>query len=248
MQRIATGGPLNRLNEMFKCNHPKLTVPVMALLDHHRDLCAPDDVRVAIERHAGAPACPCGLRSAGTVEMFAGRLFAAQFQPGAQAWLSQHGRHTYQQCLDFHMALFCEAPLRGRRFEELSREEMVRGLRAADPNGAWTSRRATKVEDAAMAVDYILVAEDGTQVGVQVKPESVMSRPDVIAMNQQKHRAFPGAVIWHVYGQDGAFRDTEGMVSDAAQRRRGAKREGGAEGEIAGKAVPSPKRRKCDPV
>lgn len=208
MRRLATGGPLNELNELCGCNSRARTVPVMALLDAHPTDDA-TELRRLIEEHARAE-CACGVASQGPVEKFALGLFEAQFSAAGTRWRERHRRYTYDECLRFHVALFCEAPIRGRRFELRSRAAVE-----AAADGALRTRRATPNEDGGMGVDYVVVRDGRDALGVQVKPASVLHRPDVLSINRQKHSRCPYPVVFHVYDDDGTFRDTAAVVTRA---------------------------------
>ena len=64
---------------------------------------------------------------------------------------------------------------------------------------AWSTRAATQHEDAGCAVDYVVLREGRPVAGVQVKPDSVSSRPDVLRMNERKQTTFGLPVHTHIY-------------------------------------------------
>lgn len=218
MKRIATGGPLNILNEKFKCNAPRNTVPIMALVNEHQDVTSARGLEQLIAAHFHSQ-CPCGIRSNGTVATFANALYKAQFKD--EAWMAKNGEHSEQQCYDFHYQLFCVGPVRGRQFETQSKLQLMAALYERAPEVRWVVRDATPREDADMAVDYVIGdAHAGSwQMGVQVKPVSVLSRGYVVEENKRKHTLFPGSVIWHVYGDDGRFTDTQRLTGRIATER-----------------------------
>lgn len=203
MKRLPTGGPLNALNERFGCNSRARTVPVMALLDAHPTADA-GVLRDTIERHAHS-ACACGIRSTGPVEKFALALYEAQFAPTAASWLAEHGRHRYEQCLRFHVALFCEAPIRGRKYEYASRELVERALAGDGAPSPWATRRATQTEDFDCAVDYVITHDGSSVLGVQVKPASAMYRRATVELNRTKQVQCDFPVRFHVYDDGGSF-------------------------------------------
>ena len=218
MQKIATGGPLNALNEHFKCNSRARTVAVMALLEKH-PTDDPEVLRKTIEDHSFG-SCDCGVRSTGPVEKFALSLYEAQFQTGAEEWLKRHGRHDYARCLSFQVALFCEAPIRGRLFEYRSRNAVTAALREAYPSHEWSTRHATSDEDAGMAIDYFVLEGGNAVAGIQVKPQTAMTRHDTVQMNRQKMKKFDGYVAFHVYDSHGAFADTSDIAERCEESRR----------------------------
>ena len=202
MKRIGTGGPLNVLNELCACNSRSKTVAIMALLDAH-----PTDDPIQLEeliRNHSQTSCECGVRSTGPLESFATLLFEAQNDPRALRWKTAHRRHTMQECLDFHRALFCEAPIRGRKFELRSRQALEQQLNA-DNKVVWTTRRATRYEDANLAVDYIVLYEKKEMFGVQVKPHTALYRADIMSINRAKHAKCSYPVVFHIYDDDGMF-------------------------------------------
>lgn len=224
MRRIATGGPLNYLNERGGCNARSKTVPVMALLDAH-PTDDPAQLRLLIESHSHQEddvrnPCPCGVRSTGPVEKFALGLFEAQFrcvsQDGETPWVRAHRRYSFEECLAFHLALFCEAPIRGRKFELSSRKVVQDELLSRFPASKWTTRKATQREDCDLAVDYV-IRKDGVEVaGVQVKPSSTLGRSDVVKQNAAKHARAPFPVHFHFYDDSEKFLDTEDLCASVA--------------------------------
>ena len=206
-KRLATGGPLNELNELCGCNSRKHTVSVMELLEHHPTH-DPGVLRRCIEDHSFSD-CACGVRSTGPVAKFALRLFEAQFCDAAAAWRAANRRYTYKECYDFHNTLFTVAPLRGRATEMTSRALLV----AALGDDRFTTRKATTREDFGCAVDYVVLHENRIVAGVQVKPDSAMERPDTLSLNRLKQKDFEAPVYFHVYSAiTGEFEDVKGIA------------------------------------
>ena len=216
MKRIATGGPLNYLNEMFGCNSRSKTVQVMSLLNAHPTT-DPTSLKRMIEEHSNSECKHCCIRSTGPVEKFALDLFQCQFKPDAKQWLKKNGRHTYQQCLHFQEALFCEAPIRGMKFEQRSRHEVEKSLSESDPGPEWRTRQSSPSEDFDLGVDYFLLMNGITILGVQVKPTSVMGREDVMNTNKDKHSQCPHPVLFHFYDTRGVFQGGEEICSAASK-------------------------------
>tara|TARA_Y100001954_G_scaffold178122_1_gene189392 strand:+ start:324 stop:1007 length:684 start_codon:yes stop_codon:yes gene_type:complete len=219
MRRLPTGGALNKLNERTGCNARRNTVPIMALIEAHPTV-SPRAVEECIASHVGGT-CPCGIVSQGTVDDFSKRLFDAQESPAARDWRRLQGdvRFTLEECRNFMYCLFCEAPVRGRRFELASRELMEAALHKVDPVRKWRTRKASKEEDAGFAVDWVVMENQKVVAGVQVKPESAMGREDVIRMNREKHSMWGHFAVFHVYNDNGTFEDTDALarqISDAA--------------------------------
>ena len=214
MKRIATGGCLNVLNERFNCNARSKTVSIMALLDAH-PTDNPAALKKCIEEHSYNK-CPCGIRSGGPVEKFALPLFEAQFKEGA-GQIMQGQTKTYEECLAFHTALFCESPIRGKRFELKSRKVVSDGLgtllasidtQAGALPITWKTRRSSPYEDGDLAIDYVILKNGTPHMGVQVKPCTVKGREDVLELNRTKHSKCMYPVAFHFYQSDGEFEDT----------------------------------------
>ena len=219
MRRIATGGPLNWLNERSRCNSRANSVPIMSLLDAHPTH-DPEVLKKCIEEHAFSE-CTCGIKSKGPIEKFALSLFEAQFAPFAQEWKRKHGTFSYEDCLKFQHALFCEAPIRGRLFEMKSRL-IVEGL-LRDSFPSVKTRKATVFEDADLGVDYVVFVPPSVDIlmGVQVKPQSAMNIHNVLKMHTEKHKKCKFPVVFHVYQSNGAFDDIHGIdliVSSSTSR------------------------------
>jgi len=194
-RRIATGGPLNFLNEAARTNSREKSVPVMALVAYHRPP-HEEALESLIEQHcrlAHSSQCPCGVKSRGTVTDFGNNLYEAQ--QTCEAYKQQYPDQrafTRQECYTFMRNLFCVAPLRGLRQEETS----VSVLRKAIPGIVVTL--ATRSEDFDYAVDYI-VTHRGRDLGVQVKPESFFNKEDCVVLTKEKHARFRHPVLFHTY-------------------------------------------------
>ena len=214
MRRIPTGGPLNWLNEKSRCNSRANSVPIMSLLESHPT----DDSEVlkkCIEEHAYTE-CECGIKSKGPVEKFALSLFEAQFSQWATEWRKKNGTFSYDDCLKFQHALFCEAPIRGRLFEMKSRSIVERLLKERYP--AVKTRKATLSEDLDMGVDYMVYVPplDDILLGIQVKPHSAMQMMSVLRMHTEKHKKCQFPVLFHVYHSNGKFDDIDGLDTIAS--------------------------------
>jgi len=209
MRKLATGGPLNRLNELNRCNARANSVPIMSLLDAH-PTDDPEVLKQCIEEHACIE-CECGIKSKGPVEKFALSLFDAQFTPASAPWRQKYGTFSYDDCFKFQRALFCEAPIRGRRFEMKSRGIVERLLRAKYPT--IKTRKASGFEDASLGIDYLVSVAPSLDVllGIQVKPHSAMMMGSVLNMHARKHEKCTFPVFFHVYRADASFDDIEGI-------------------------------------
>jgi hypothetical protein len=214
---------LNVLNERAKTNSRARSVPVTDLVRRHTPH-TPSQLRKLIETHYRTQ-CDCGIRSKGPVERFALNLYEAQFTDAA--YTAEHAPVPYDQCFRFMHALFCVAPLRGVNMEVASRDALLAALgEASERPASWTAREATQHEDADCAVDFVLLRDGEVVAGVQVKPDSVLARADVMALNRRKQRAFDHPVFFHVYSTERlAFceRETQKLAATILERidRRG---------------------------
>lgn len=218
-ERLPTGGELNWLNEKYKCNARRNTVPVMDLVRHHRPT-SPENLRTLIEAHYTVNVCAqCGCKSAGTVEQFASQLFEAQYNEPEQR---VNRRYTWDECYTFHYTLFCVAPLRGIAMERAVHGAVGTLLRHTR---AWCIREATQREDFDCAVDLVIERTDADSdhrpravLGLQVKPDSVLKRTSVMAQNRRKHKTFGAPVLFIVYDQRGQWSPTASDVVTEAER------------------------------
>ena len=230
--RLPTGGDLNRLNEKYKCNARRNTVPIMDLVKYHGPT-SPEHLRRLIEQHHTTHCTLCGCRSAGTVEQFAGRLYNAQFnEPDAQR------RFSWDECYRFHYTLFCVAPLRGLAMERAVQHAVAAVLTnknnadiipttlmndGVNQRHTWHIREATQHEDFNCAVDLVIERTDQTGqwhtvIGLQVKPESVLKRKQVMVQNRQKQETFGAPVLFVVYDSRGEWTPTAAKVVEEAER------------------------------
>ena len=193
--RLPTGGQLNLLNERARTNSRARSVPVADLVRKHQPH-TPSQLRRLIETHHRV-SCECGIRSQGPVEQFALNLYQVQFTDAT--YQREHDPLPFDACMTFMHALFCVAPLRGVNMEALSRTTLERECVLADSAHVWSTREATQEEDAGCAVDYILLRDQMPFVGVQVKPDSVLARTDVLALNLRKQKRFAHPVHFHTY-------------------------------------------------
>ena len=193
---------MNGLNEQFRCNSRRKSVPVMDLVRAHRPA-DPEALRKLIEAHHRRPCTLCKCRSMGTVEHFASNLYMAQFEHDA---LKLPRRFTWDECYRFQYTLFAVAPLRGRAMEM----ESMRLVREALGATTFRVREATRHEDFDCGVDFVVEdRKTGKPVlGVQTKPESFLFRRDLVEQNKAKQKNFPAAVVFHVYDRRGEFSPT----------------------------------------
>jgi len=202
--RIRTGGELNRINERFRINSRRKSVPIMPLLSHHR-VHTPSEVEALIAAHVvtqGEECCSCKIVSQGTVVDFGTNLF--------EACKRINSNHTLEQCIDFQRQLFTVAPLRGRVYE--SRSRIVLSDRIG---GSFTTRSPTEHEEFQLAVDYVVM--DGTRpvCGIQVKPSSFFYKKRCVAIQNEKHKKSPFPVFYHTYvARQQKFKNTEEMVEN----------------------------------
>jgi len=195
-RRIDTGGPLNFLNEAAKTNSRQKSVPVMALVAHHRPS-SEEELETLIEEHFKSYRCECNVRSRGTVADFGRNLYEAQSTCLAYKERFPSQRiFSMEECYSFMRNLFCVAPLRGLRQEEKSVREIHDALKAMD--GDMNIRLATRSEDFDYAVDYI-VSLRGRELGIQVKPESFFNKKESVQNNKEKHARYHRPVLFHIY-------------------------------------------------
>lgn len=172
------------------------------------------------------------LQECRSVEQFATALYTAQFREPAQ---QVKRRYTWDECYRFHYALFCVAPLWGLAMERMAlreiREALVKLNTSPDNNNSNSAthelavREATEHEDVECAVDLVVertvvraskahasIDSPVIVLGIQVKPESVLHRKNVMAQNKRKQETFGAPVTFMVYDREGVFRPTAGEV------------------------------------
>lgn len=193
-RRIATGGPLNFLNENAGTNSRGKSVPVMALVSHHRPA-TEEELEGLIEQHS-RDRCICRVRSHGSVADFGKNLYEAQLTCTAyKERFPLQRKYTLDECYEFMRNLFCVAPLRGLRQEEKS-IAVIRDALSSHKDMVITL--ATRREDFDFAVDYIVQCGD-RKLGVQVKPESFFDKTDCVEKTKIKHEHFGHPVHFHTY-------------------------------------------------
>lgn len=194
--RLATGGPLNPLNESNRLNQRENSVFCMGLVKAHQPK-NPKEMRTLIERHY-TNVCTCGIKSKGTVEQFALNLLNAQLQD--DSFRAKHGIFSYDRCYEFQFDLFCVGPLMGRSQEMKSRKICLHAL----SDKCVKVREVSDHEECGCAIDYVLCHDSfGDLLGVQVKPATCP--PNVLRENTKKQRKAEFDTLFHCYDQDGTF-------------------------------------------
>ena len=196
-KRIATGGPLNALNELAGTNQRSRSVSVMALVSNHRPR-TPEELASLIEEHSKEK-CDCGIISQGTVLKFGLNLFEAQFN--CASYISQFGPHrsifSEDECYQFMYNLFCVAPLRGIKQEERSKS-LIR-----DKLSSCMIVDASIDEDFLYGVDYVVKSwDESVAAGIQVKPESFFKKHEYVDIQRLKHETYHLPVMYHIYHND----------------------------------------------
>lgn len=219
-KRFVTGGILNRINELYKCNSKHRSVPVMSLIRHHQpktnaQLAMLIEVHQANREYAN---CPCGCRSAGTVKDFGKNLYDAQLDYFNK--LSESERiannfnevFTLEHCELFMYTLFITNSLRGNNMETKAQQELNR-----------TGKVYHKLEcaseelDFKYAVDLIAVNKENKAVcGVQVKPatyQTLREDHEVKVVSRKKNAAWGMPVFYLYYSNDMQFTNLEEVIT-----------------------------------
>jgi hypothetical protein len=193
MLRLHTGGLLNKINEAHKCNDPRKTIRISALMRVHNPR-TEQDMLALLNNHKNAVCSLCGEQSRnGGIEGWQAALWAVVQQYSADAGI------TAEHCNTFVYDLYVRAPVRGFIFEDLASQWLKN-------HGYHDIRMATPAEDCEYAVDIIVQNGGATQLGIQVKPISYkFARSDVHDMNLAKNKASGYPVLYLYYNSDGLW-------------------------------------------
>jgi hypothetical protein len=146
---------------------------------------SPDEIEKLISQHISINECEiCGCRSKGTIKNFSTKLFDAQSYD--VRWRSiYNNRYSWDDCYRYMRELFCEATYVGVFMEATA----FKLLEAEFPELLLSY--ADSKTDLEQAVDIIINTKDGTCIaGVQVKPQSIKHRRNVLQDNYRKNKLF----------------------------------------------------------
>jgi hypothetical protein len=188
---LRTGGPLNRINELYGLNRPELSVPIMRLVHCHKPLS--ERTLQALLRdhmHDSCNLCRCRVMHGG-VSGWSERLYDVA-KPSYPAV-------TRKECDDFVYDLFVRGPLRGRLMEE----QALKQLQSMLPHFHFCY--ADDVNDIKYAVDIECRKDHKLLAGVQVKPLSFLKQKAAVDVNHQKNQKWGLPVFYLYYDQNGLF-------------------------------------------
>ena len=182
-----TGGYLNVLNERFKCNDPKQTILISAIMRYHTPRTEEAMLNIInTHEHTYCNICKQKSRNGGLLGWIT-TLWNIVQQHGAGHNISR------ADCESFVYDLYIRAPVSGFYFEDMA----VRWL----ANHGYNVRLATPDEDCKFSVDVAVLSKwsGGVLAGVQVKPESYRYvREDVHRINFAKNQK-AGYPVFYLY-------------------------------------------------
>ena len=188
---LRTGGPLNRINEIYGLNKPELSVPVMKLVQSHKPSSEQEMIKLLQSHLHPCNACDCRVVQGG-LPMWSQRLYDVA-KPSYPAV-------TQDECRAFVYDLYVRAPLRGRLME----------LKALSDLGCEFPRlrfeEASSTNDLRFAVDIeCYSATNNLLAGVQVKPVSFLKQAHAVEINYLKNKAWMHPVFYLYYNSEANF-------------------------------------------
>lgn len=188
---LRTGGPLNKINELYGLNKPELSVPIMKLVQVHKPL-SEETLRslLADHQHTHCNLCRCKVMHGG-LDGWSERLYDVA-KPSYNAV-------TQQECRDFVYDLYVRGPLRGRMMEVKALETLqhkLKNLSFAD---------ADTYTDVQFAVDIVCSRNNQICAGVQVKPLSFRKQTRAVQINVDKNQRWGHPVHYLYYNLEGNF-------------------------------------------
>lgn len=188
---LRTGGPLNRINELYGLNRPELSVPIMKLVHYHKPL-SERTLQALLQDHMhdACNLCRCRVMHGG-VAGWSERLYDVA-KPSYPAV-------TRQECDNFVYDLFVRGPLRGRMMEEHALTQLQNTL----PH--YHFRYADEKTDIQFAVDIECLKDHKVLAGVQVKPLSFLKQKAAVDVNHRKNHNWGLPVYYLYYDQNGLF-------------------------------------------
>lgn len=207
MSKSLTGGVLNRINELYRCNSKANSVPIMELIRKHKPK-QRDELVSLITAHTTTGKlhnCKCGVKSAGTIETFGDNLYKANLDYFKD---EPEKAKTLDECVQFMYNLFVVQSLKGDMMED-------KAFKALKDNDI---RMATEDEDFKLGVDLVIKKGDKF-CGVQVKPESYKNLPSnssVALINRQKNEKFGAPVFYLYYNIENNFTNLDAVKAHIA--------------------------------
>lgn len=191
LRPLRTGGPLNRINEMYGLNKPELSVSIMKLVQHHKPL-SEQTLQALLVDHmiSNCNLCNCKVVHGGVVG-WSERLYDIA-KPSYPAV-------TRKECDDFVYDLFVRGPLRGRMMENKALTDLTKAF------PLYQFYDADQKTDMAYAVDIEIWREHALIAGIQVKPLSFLKQSHAIAINHNKNKKWTHPVHYLYYNPTGQF-------------------------------------------
>ena len=206
MKKSLTGGVLNRINEMYRCNSKKNSVAIMNLIRYHKpkqraELVALIEAHTSTGVHAN---CACGSRSAGTIKDFGMNLFKANLRYFVEKEPMGEVK-TLEECETFMYNLFVVQSLKGNLMEDKAAEQLNKRM------DNFSAEQADEESDFKYGVDLFIRNKEGDIVcGIQVKPISYMHIPDnhtVKIVNDKKTSSWSYPVYYLYYDLEGNWKN-----------------------------------------
>jgi hypothetical protein len=188
---LRTGGPLNKINELYGLNKPELSVPIMKLVQVHKPL-SEETLRslIADHQHLHCNLCRCKVVHGG-LDGWSERLYDVA-KPSYNAV-------TQKECRDFVYDLYVRGPLRGRMMEVKALETLKSNLKNL------SFEDADSQTDVQYAVDIVCLRDNIVCAGIQVKPVSFKKQTHAVQWNLDKNKKWGHPVHYLYYNMEGNF-------------------------------------------
>lgn len=218
---FSTGGILNRINELYKCNSKYRSVPVMSLIRSHNPK-NNDELVFLISSHQKGHRhenCECKCKSAGTLKDFGKNLYDAQLDYFSKMGQAEKDKYNFNEpyslehCEMFMYTLFISCSLKGDKSE-------TRAVNKLNASGELYHKVeiAPELLDFKYGVDIVAKDKHGKDVcGIQVKPESYMKLSEnhpAVMVNLNKNKAWGKPVIYLYYNMKMEFLNFKDVVRE----------------------------------
>lgn len=208
--QVSTKGILNQINERYKCNSKRNTVPVMNLIRFHKPK-QNAELTALIASHQVGHAhenCECGCKSNGTVETFADKLYDSYLD-----YCTKNEGVPYKNSEDaliFMKHLFVINALKGDKMENKYMNSFNDYFKEHSLN--YKCITAPTLYDFKYSVDLLIEDVDGKEVGfIQVKPVSYKNFPrhhQVVQINIEKNKLLGEDVTYVYYDKNTKFTES----------------------------------------
>ena len=204
IKQVSTEGVLNFVNERYGCNQKRRTVPIQNLIRYHKPKQQAELIALIASHREGElhSKCPCGCKSAGTIQDFADNLYKAylKYREGTPEAPYKNEEDAYI----FMKSLFVSNSLKGNAMEDMYVKLINNYFNSEGMK--YTCSIAPSMYDFKYAIDLIIVDSNNIEIGfIQVKPISYKNYNDshpIVKMNISKNKLFNKPVVYVYYDKD----------------------------------------------